>query len=79
MEESLQELREKILYANPFENKRYIVKCSKCGYIFDYGHEDLMVKMKRDILGKDRMIKDNFIECPKCSKEYDFGYESKNV
>ena len=79
MEERLKELKEKILYANPFEDKRYVIKCRKCGYIFDYGYEDLRAKIKRDVLRKYRIIKDNFIECPKCSREYDFGYEIKNL
>lgn len=79
MEQRLQELKEKIIYANPFEDKRYTIKCSKCGHIFDYGHEDLNIKMIIDRNGNATKVRDRFVECPKCFREYDFGYESKSL
>lgn len=79
MEQRLQELKEKILFANPYEDRSYIIECKKCGYIFDYGNEDMRVKNVRDMSGKNRVIKDRFVVCPNCSRDYDFGYESKNL
>ena len=79
MEQRLQELKEKIIQANPFEDKRYIIECKKCGYIFEYGFEDMRVQMARDIRGKNRTIREQVVICPNCSRDYDFGYESKNL
>lgn len=78
MEQRLQELKEKISFANPFEDRRYIIECKKCGYIFDYGYEDMRVEITRDIQGN-RITRNKIVLCPNCSRDYDFGYESKNI
>lgn len=79
MEQRLQELKEKITQANPFEDKKYIIKCSKCGCIFDYGYGDMRVQMTKYMRGTNRTIKEQIVICPKCLRDYDFGYESKNL
>ncbi|MCI8621367.1 MAG: hypothetical protein HFJ50_06570 [Clostridia bacterium] len=79
MEQRLQKLKEKILFTNPFEDKKYIIECKKCGCIFDYGYEDMRIEMTRDMSGRKRITRDKIVICPNCSRDYDFGYESKNL
>lgn len=78
MEQRLQELKEKIIFANPFEDRRYTIKCKKCGYIFHYGFEDMRIEITEDMQGN-RITRDKMVLCPNCSRDYDFGYESKNL
>ena len=79
MEQRLQELKEKIIQANPFEDKRYVIECKKCGCIFEYGYEDMRIEKSRDRQGRDILTKDKIVICPNCSRDYAFGYESKNL
>ena len=62
---------------NTYENKKYEIKCNKCGSTFRYSWENCLVKVKLDDKGNIVVIRSNFVECPNCSEEYDFGYESE--
>ena len=58
---------------NIYDEKRYIIKCSKCKYIFDYGFEDMRIEITENRNG--RIYRDRIIYCPKCGRDYDYGFE----
>lgn len=60
-----------------YKNKKYKIKCDKCGHVFKYDYRDCLVKITLDDSQKPLIIKSGFVECPNCSKEYNFGYESR--
>ena len=60
-----------------YENKKYKIKCNKCGHVFKYDYSNCLVKVVLDDKQKPLIVESGFVECPNCSKEYDFGYESR--
>ena len=63
-----------LINKNIYEDRRYVIKCSKCKYVFEYGIEDMRIEISEDKYGR-KTYRDKIVCCPKCGRDYDYGFE----